>query len=105
MRELKVDLPFPGRSRESRLVRLVHHTGDPTSTTNRLVSGDILHFGSLNGSRNIVLGDVVRKGVLGEVVEHNTSACSHGCGGWHRASVLYPHAPANVCAWNAGREI
>ena len=29
-------------------MRLVHHRDDPTSTANRLVSGYLLHFGSLN---------------------------------------------------------
>ena len=39
-RELGVHFPLPGRSRETRPVRLVHHRDDPTSTTNRLVSRD-----------------------------------------------------------------
>ena len=51
-------------------MRLVHHRDDPTLTANRLVSGDLLHFESLKGSRNVVLSDVVRGGFLGEVVEH-----------------------------------
>ena len=70
-RELEVHFPLPGRSRESRPVRLVHHRDDLTSSANRLVSGDLLHFESLKKRRrNIVLSDVARGGFLGEVVEH-----------------------------------
>ena len=62
VRELEVYFPLPGRSRETRPVRLVHHPDDPTSTANRLVSGDLLYFESLKRSRNIVLSDGVRVG-------------------------------------------
>ena len=58
---LEAHFQVPGRSRENRPARLVHHD-DPTSTANRLVSGDLLHFESLS--------DVVRGGFLGEIVEH-----------------------------------
>ena len=67
---LEVYYPLPGRSRETRPVRFVHHRDDPTSTVNRMVSGDLLHFESLKKSRNVVLSDVARGGFLGEVVEH-----------------------------------
>ena len=60
--------PFPVP--KSRSMRLPHHRGDPTLTSKSLVSGDILHFEALKGSRNVVLSDVVRGGFLGEVVEH-----------------------------------
>ena len=46
-KELEVHFPLPGRSRETRQtrqtrpVRLVHRRDDPTSTANRLVSGDL----------------------------------------------------------------
>ena len=69
-KKLKVHFPLPGRSRETRPVRLVHHRDDPNSTANRLVSGDLLHFESLKRSLKVVLSDVVRGGFLGEVVEH-----------------------------------
>ena len=42
-RELDVNLPLPGQSTGSRPMRLVHNHHDPTSTANRVVSGD-LHF-------------------------------------------------------------
>ena len=67
---LEVHFPLPGRSRETRPVSLVHHRDDPTSTANRMVSGDRLHFESMKRSRNIVLSYVVRGGLLGELVEH-----------------------------------
>ena len=53
VRELEVHSSLPGRSRETCPVRLVHHRHDPTSTANRLVSGDLLHFESLKRSRNV----------------------------------------------------
>ena len=62
VRELEVHFPFPGRSRETRPVRLVQHRDDPTSTANPLLSGDLLHFDSWKRSRNVVLGDVGRGG-------------------------------------------
>ena len=55
---------FPGRSRETRPVRFVHHGDDPTSTANRLVSDDLFHFESLKRSRNVVLSNMVREGFL-----------------------------------------
>ena len=51
-------------------MRLAYHHGDPTSTANRLVSGDFLHFESLKRSRNAVLRDVVQGGGRGEVIKH-----------------------------------
>ena len=41
-KNLEVHFSLPGRSRETRPVRLVQHGDDPTSTANRLVSGDPL---------------------------------------------------------------
>ena len=67
-KKLEVGFPLPGRSGRARPVRLGHHRDDPTSTANRLVSGD-LHFESLKRSPNVVLGDVVRGGFLGEVAD------------------------------------
>ena len=58
-RELEVLFPPSRRSRETRPVRLVHHRDDPISTANRFMSGDLLHLGSLKGSGNVVLSDVV----------------------------------------------
>ena len=69
-KKLEVRFPLPARSRKTRTVRLVHHRDDPTSTVNRFVPGDLLHFESLKRSRNVVLSDVVRGGFIGEVVEH-----------------------------------
>ena len=63
-KKLEVHFPLPGRSRETRPVRLVHHRDDPTSTANRLVSGDLLHFESSKRGRNVVLSDVIRGGFL-----------------------------------------
>ena len=51
-------------------MRLVQHRDDATSTSNRLVSGNLLHSGLLERSRNVVLGDAARGGALGEVVEN-----------------------------------
>ena len=59
-RELEVYFPLPGRSRETRPVRLVHHRDESIPTTKRLVSGDLPYFEPLKRSRNIVLSDVVR---------------------------------------------
>ena len=70
VRELEVRFPLPGRSREARLVRLVHDRDDPSSIAMRLVSGELLHFEYLKRSRNVVLSDVLRGRLLGEVVEH-----------------------------------
>ena len=42
---------------------------DSASPLGRLVTGD-LNFESLKGSRNVVLSDVVRRGVVGKIVEH-----------------------------------
>ena len=69
-KKLDVHFPLPVRSGKTRPVRLVHHRDDPTSTANRWVSGGLLQFESLKRSRNVVLGNVVRGGFLGEVVEH-----------------------------------
>ena len=105
-RELEAHFLLPGRSRETRPVRLIHHRDDPTSTANRLVSGDLLHFESLKRSRNAVLGDVVRVGAswrncgarIASTPLENTSACRHGRGGWHRArSVVPKHASGHPC--------
>ena len=49
----------------------LHEVGKPgTSTSIRLMPGNIFHVESLKRGRNVVLGDVVRGGFLGEVVEH-----------------------------------
>ena len=69
-KKLDVYFPLTGRSRETRPVLLVHHGDVPTSTANRLVSGDLLDFESLKRSRNVVLSDVVRVEFLGNVVGH-----------------------------------
>ena len=67
-KKLEVYFSLPGRSRETRPARLVHHRDDPTSTTNGLVSGDFLHLESSKRSRNVVFSDAVRGG--GSIVEH-----------------------------------
>ena len=69
-RELEVHFPRPGRSRETRPVRLVYQRDDPTLTSNRLVSGFLLHVESLKRSRNVVLRNVVPGGGRGEIDKH-----------------------------------
>ena len=92
----RVGDPFTAR-RTVHPVRLIHHRDDPTSTANRLVSDDLLHFESSKRSRNVVLSDVVRGGFHGEIVgtywvnpAGNTSACRHSSEGWHRACSVVP---------------
>ena len=68
-KKLEVHFLLSGQSKKTRPVRLVRHRDDPTSTANRLVSGDLLHFEPSKRSRN-VLSDVVRGGVPGDVAEH-----------------------------------
>ena len=68
--QLEVHLRLPGGSGETHPVRLVHHGDDPTSTANRLVSGDLFHFESLKQNRNVVLSDVVWGRFPGEIVEY-----------------------------------
>ena len=34
------------------------------------MTGDLLHLQPLEGSRNVVLSDVVRRGLLGKIVDH-----------------------------------
>ena len=69
-RELKAHFLFPGRSRGSCPVRLVHYRNDTTSTSNRLVPGNRFNFESLKSSRNVALGYLVGGEFLGEVAEH-----------------------------------
>ena len=69
-KNLEVHFPLLGRSGKTRPVRLAHNRDDPTSTANRLVSRDLLHFESSKRSRNVVLSNVVRGGFLGGIVEH-----------------------------------
>ena len=69
-KKLEVHFSLPGRSREARPMRPVHHRDDPTLTANRLVSGDLVHFESFKRGRNVVLSDVVWRGVLGGIVGH-----------------------------------
>ena len=60
-RELEIHFPVPGRSRETRPV--VHHLDGPTSTANRMVSGD-LHLQASKRSRNVVFSDAARGGLV-----------------------------------------
>ena len=62
-KKLEVHFLLSGQSKKTRPVRLVRHRDDPTSTANRLVFGDLLHFESLKKSRNVVLSEVVRGGI------------------------------------------
>ena len=64
--EVEVYLPLPGRVGESRPVRLVQQRDGATSPPYRLTAGDLLHLQPLEGSRNVVLSDVVRWGLLGK---------------------------------------
>ena len=68
--EVEVHFALPGRSGESRPMCLVWHRDDATSPPYRLMTGDLLYLQPLEGSRNVVLSDVVRRGLLGKVVEH-----------------------------------
>ena len=68
--EVGAHFPLPGRFGESRSMRLVQHRDDATSPPYRLMTGDLLHHQPLEGSRNVVLSDVVRRGLLGKIVEH-----------------------------------
>ena len=68
--EVEVHFPLPGRFRESRPMRLVQHRDHATSPPDRLMAGDLLHFQQLEGALNIVLSDVVRRGLLGKIIEH-----------------------------------
>ena len=68
--EVKLHFPLPGGFGESRPMRLVLHRDDATSTPYRLITSDLLHLQPFEGSRNVVLSDVVRRGRLGKLVEH-----------------------------------
>ena len=110
VREREVHFPLSGRSREACPVRLVHHRDDPTSTANRLVSGDLVHFECLKRSRNVVLSVVVRGGFLGKIVEHifrqprlltlRHVAKVMGVGAGRAA--LYRNAPASIRSGHVG---
>ena len=107
-KKLEVHFPLPRRSRETRPVRLVHHRDDLTSTTNRLVSGDLFYFESY---RNVVLSNVVLGGFLGEIAEHVLRqtrwqiplhvgmVVGVGTG----LSALHRNAPASIRAGHVGR--
>ena len=68
-RVLKVDFTFPGGADEAFPVGLVEYGDDTTTAANRLVASDAVDFQALNGSRNVVFGDVVRRGLGGVTVE------------------------------------
>ena len=68
--EVEVYFPLPGRFGESRPMRFVYHRDDATSPPYRLVTKYLLNLQPLEGSRNVVLSDVVRRGLLGKIVEH-----------------------------------
>ena len=50
-------------------MRLVWHRDDDSLSSDGLASGDLLHLSSLEGSRNDVLSDAVRMGLVGTIVE------------------------------------
>ena len=107
---LEVHFSLPGRSRKTRPVRLVHHRDDPISITNRLVSGDLLHFDWLKRNRNVVLSNVVRGRFLEERVKHvlrqspwqilRPVAMFVGVG--TGLAALHRKAPASIHAGNVG---
>ena len=68
--EVKVHFPLPGRFGESRPKRHVQPRDDATSPSYRLMNGDLLHVQPLEGGPNVVLSDVVRRGLHEKVVEH-----------------------------------
>ena len=77
------------------------------------MTGDLLHLQSLEGGRNAVLSDVVRRGLLGKNVEHvlrqpRRWVCGHvptvvGVGAGFPA--LGGHTPTRVQTGQFGREI
>ena len=68
---MEVHFPLPERIGGSRPVSLASHRYGATKPLYRLMTGDLLNFHPLAASRNVVLCDVVRRGLLGKIVEHN----------------------------------
>ena len=68
--EVEVHFPIPVRLGESRPMRLVQHRDDATSPPYRLMTSDLLHLQPLEGDRNVVMSAVIRRGLLGKIVEH-----------------------------------
>ena len=107
--KLEVHFLLPEGSRETRPVRLAHHGDDPTSTANRLVSVDLLHFESLKRSRKYVFntGVISWKNSRAHVASTplaNTSACCHSRRGWHRACNFVPKRAGKHTHWERRRE-
>ena len=78
------------------------------------MTSDLLHLQPLEGSRNVVLSDVVRWGLLGNSVEHNHTVSAPPVGIGHVPAVvgvgtgcaaLDGHTPTSVRTRQAGREI
>ena len=61
--------PAPRMVQRVYLMRPVEHRDVATSFPDRLVSCDLLHLESVEGSRNAVLSDVIRRALLGKIVE------------------------------------
>ena len=75
------------------------------------MAGDLFHFESFKGGRNVVLSDVVRRGFLGKIVEdilrqprhqvfgHVTVVMGVGTG----PVAFYRHTPASIQTGQVGR--
>ena len=51
-------------------MHLGRHRDDPDSTVDRSMDGDCLQFEWMKGLRNVVLSNVARERLLGEVIQH-----------------------------------
>ena len=61
-------LPLPGRFRGGFPMRFVLHCDDANPAPDRLMADDLLHFQTLERGRHVVLSDVVRRGLLGNML-------------------------------------
>ena len=94
-------------------MRLVWHRDDDSLSSDGLASGDLLHLSSLEGSRNDVLSDAVRRGLLGKNIEgilrqprrqvfgHVTAVVWVGAG----LAAFDRHTPASIRTGQVGRKV
>ena len=68
--EMEVHFPLSGRFGESRPMRRVQYRDDASSPSYRMITGDLLHLQPLEGGRNVVSSDVVRRELVQNIVEH-----------------------------------
>ena len=69
-RKLEINFPVPRWVRGSCPMHLVPNRNGPNSTADGLMADDLFHFEFVQECRNVVLRDVVWRGIHGEVVEH-----------------------------------